>query len=77
MGDWAFLPGRVRAELRGLSEQHLIAFAASICERLLPNYVAWSTLVGWGDPAPPRAAWIDCGRASPERMCPPRRFARS
>jgi uncharacterized protein YjaG (DUF416 family) len=54
MGDWAFLPEGVRAELRGLSEQHLVAFAASICERLLPNYVAWSTLVGWGDPAPLR-----------------------
>jgi uncharacterized protein len=51
MRDWPFLPERVRAELGGLPEPHLVAFAGSVCERLLPNYVAWSTLVSWGDPA--------------------------
>lgn len=54
MSDWAFASELVRAELCELPEQHLVAFAASVCERLLPNYVAWSTLVGWGDPAPLR-----------------------
>jgi hypothetical protein len=32
-----------------LPERHRIAFAASCCERLLPNYAAFSRMTGWGD----------------------------
>ena len=37
-------------ELVGLPPLHRIAFAASCCERLLPNYNAFSRLENWGDP---------------------------
>lgn len=31
---------------------HRLAFAASCCERMLPNYVAFHRMERWGDPAP-------------------------
>ncbi|MEH2258927.1 DUF416 family protein [Nostoc sp.] len=43
-------------ELGGLPHLHRIAFAASCCERLLPNYNAFSRLENWGDPSVLRTA---------------------
>lgn len=43
-------------ELEELLPLHRIAFAASICERLLPNYNAFSREEGWGDPTVLRTA---------------------
>jgi hypothetical protein len=43
-------------ELEGLPPLHRIAFAASCCERLLPNYNAFSFLEKWGDPSVLRTA---------------------
>jgi uncharacterized protein YjaG (DUF416 family) len=37
-------------DLKSISHKHRIAFAASCCERLLPNYRAFSLIEGWGDP---------------------------
>src|SRR5215217_838585 len=41
---------RVAEALTGLSENHRVAFAASCCERLLPNYRAFVHQEGWGRP---------------------------
>ena len=35
---------------------HQVAFAASCCERMLPNYNAFSRMYSWGDPSVPRTA---------------------
>lgn len=43
-------------ELEGLPPLHRIAFAASCCERLLPNYNAFSRRGNWGDPSMLRTA---------------------
>lgn len=43
-------------ELRQLSPLHQVAFAASICERMLPNYNAFSRMENWGNPSVPRKA---------------------
>lgn len=37
-------------DLNLLPAQHRVAFAASCCERLLPNYSAFSRMEKWGDP---------------------------
>ena len=37
-------------DLSKLSHRHRVAFCASVCERLLPHYIAFSRQVGWGDP---------------------------
>jgi len=41
----------LEAELTGLSPVHRLAFAASCCERLLPNYSLVKQEDGWGDPS--------------------------
>jgi uncharacterized protein YjaG (DUF416 family) len=38
------------AELEVLTTKQRLCFAASICERLIPNYTAFSTMEHWGDP---------------------------
>ncbi|MCV3217130.1 YjaG family protein [Plectonema radiosum NIES-515] len=43
-------------ELKQLPPFHRVAFAASICERMLPNYNAFSQMENWGDPSVPRKA---------------------
>ncbi|WP_449418921.1 YjaG family protein [Phormidium nigroviride] len=43
-------------ELEKLPPLHRIAFAASICERMLPNYSAFTREVGWGNPSILRVA---------------------
>jgi hypothetical protein len=43
-------------ELEILPPFHQVAFAASCCERLLPNYNAFCRQVDWGDPSVPRNA---------------------
>ena len=43
-------------ELAGLPPLHRVAFAASLCERLLPNYSAFARDGGWGDPSILRVA---------------------
>lgn len=55
-GDWPFLADEVAARLEGVTFQRLVAFAAAVCERLLPNYLAFHRESGWGDPAILRAA---------------------
>jgi uncharacterized protein YjaG (DUF416 family) len=47
---------RLAGQLRGLPPGHRAAFAASCCERLLPNYAAFSRVEGWGHPEKLRAA---------------------
>lgn len=37
--------------LAALPKSHAIAFAASCCERLWPNYEAFAQIEGWGQPA--------------------------
>jgi uncharacterized protein YjaG (DUF416 family) len=46
----------LKQELKELPPLHRVAFAASICERLLPNYNAFSRMENWGDPSVPRKA---------------------
>lgn len=43
-------------ELKELPHLHRVAFAAAICERMLPNYNAFSHMENWGDPFVPRKA---------------------
>jgi len=56
MTEWPFKVEHVRTRLAGLAPAHLVAFAATVCERLLPNYGAWSATSGWGDPKVLRTA---------------------
>jgi uncharacterized protein YjaG (DUF416 family) len=46
----------LKQELKALSPLHRIVFAASICERLLPNYNAFCRMENWGDPSVLRKA---------------------
>jgi hypothetical protein len=41
---------RLAGRLKALPTLHRVAFAASCCERLLPNYAAFSRVEGWGRP---------------------------
>ncbi len=43
-------------KLRGLDHKGQIAFGASCCERLLPNYMAFAAVEKWGDPGGLRKA---------------------
>lgn len=43
-------------ELKELPHLHRVAFAAAICERMLPNYNAFSRMKNWGNPSVPRKA---------------------
>lgn len=47
---------QLEEELQSLPRECRIAFAASCCERLLPNYQAFSVMEGWGDYALLRGA---------------------
>ena len=44
----------LKASLSRLSARKNLAFAASVCERLIGNYVAFHAETGWGDPQPLR-----------------------
>ncbi|BAY25421.1 hypothetical protein NIES2100_52270 [Calothrix sp. NIES-2100] len=44
----------LKQKLEKLPQLHRMAFAASICERMLPNYNAFSRMENWGDPSVPR-----------------------
>jgi uncharacterized protein len=62
-----FLAG-LEDELRRLPFPNQLAFAASCCERAVPNYVIFSQLQHWGDPTVLRSgideAWgVACGQA--------------
>jgi len=46
----------IRKELAALSHKHGLVFAASCCDRALPNYATFSAQEGFGDPAVLRAA---------------------
>jgi uncharacterized protein YjaG (DUF416 family) len=46
----------LRARLERLDERRQLAFGTVCCERLLPNYEAFSRDAGWGDVAPVRHA---------------------
>jgi uncharacterized protein YjaG (DUF416 family) len=52
----SFDPISLRRDLDQLSRLHRVAFAATCCERLLPNYAAFSREVHWGEPAMLRGA---------------------
>ena len=43
-------------ELSELTQFHKIAFAASCCERMIPNYNAFSRMYNWGNPNVARTA---------------------
>lgn len=45
-----FDESKLTQELSALPVKHRIAFAASCCERLLPNYRAFAVMEHWGDP---------------------------
>lgn len=49
MTNYQFDEEKLRKELSELSEWHTVAFAAACCERLLPNYMAFSQREQWGD----------------------------
>jgi uncharacterized protein len=38
-------------EIKQLSHLHQVAFAASICERMLPMYEKFSRMANWGQPS--------------------------
>ena len=44
-----FDPDYIYDQLSRLSSIHAVAFAASCCERMLPNYRRFQDQVGWGD----------------------------
>ena len=52
----AFDPESLRLQLDKLPPSHRTAFAATCCERLLPNYAAFAREVRWGEPETLRAA---------------------
>jgi uncharacterized protein len=52
----SFDPESLRRQLEQLPPKHRTAFAATCCERLLPNYSAFAREVGWGAPDTLRAA---------------------
>jgi hypothetical protein len=41
----------LKQELKQLSHLHQVAFAASICERMLPMYEKFSRMANWGQPS--------------------------
>lgn len=47
---------RLTGQLKALPPGHRTAFAASCCERMLPNYAAFSRMEGWGRPETLRGA---------------------
>jgi uncharacterized protein YjaG (DUF416 family) len=47
---------RLAGQLKALPTGHRTAFAASCCERMLPNYLAFSRVEGWGRPETLREA---------------------
>jgi len=51
-----FKEERLAGRLGALPPGHRTAFAASCCERLLPNYAAFSLAEGWGRPETLRGA---------------------
>ena len=53
--DVAYLEA-LEQELAELPPLHRVAFAASCCERLLPNYSAFAREEGWGEPSALRTA---------------------
>lgn len=70
-----FEPEHMKQVLAELSPRHRAAFAATCCERLLPNYTAFAKDAQWGDPSvlqnALRYAWqvietgtIDAGRVA-------------
>jgi hypothetical protein len=52
----AFDEVRLTKRLEALPPGHRTAFAASCCERMLPNYAAFSRVEGWGRPETLRGA---------------------
>jgi uncharacterized protein len=48
-------------KIDGLSLLHKIAFGASCCERLLPNYKLFVDNEGWGDFSYLEILWINYG----------------
>ncbi len=56
MNSYFFDISDLEKELRQLPHLHRVAFAASICERMLPNYNAFSQMENWGIPSVPRKA---------------------
>lgn len=56
MGLPAFSSENLTRKLSKLGRLHQLAFGASCCERLLPNYVAFREDTGWGDLGPIRTA---------------------
>lgn len=51
-----FDDSRVIHSLSSLPDTHRVGFAASCCERLLPNFEAFSKMENWGDPSVLRRA---------------------
>lgn len=51
-----FDPESLKRQLDRLPRSHRTAFGATCCERLLPNYSAFTREVGWGKPQILRAA---------------------
>jgi uncharacterized protein len=46
---YKFEPELIQATLSGLSRRYAVTFAAACCERMLPNYQAFSKAETWGD----------------------------
>jgi uncharacterized protein YjaG (DUF416 family) len=74
MSDLTFDLDRLTKELSGLPPRRRVAFAASCCERLLPNYAAFARDANWGSPSVLREAldqvWAVAGgdNPNPERI---------
>jgi uncharacterized protein YjaG (DUF416 family) len=66
---------KLLTRLKALPHQKRVAFAASCCERLMPNYAAFSRQVDWGSPQVLRsaldAAWrfVETGRVDKAELC--------
>ena len=46
----AFEPGLLQTDLSGLAPLHRVAFCASCCQRMLPNYDKFHRMEDWGSP---------------------------
>lgn len=71
------IPGReeeLKEELKRLSPAHRVVFAASCCERLLPNYNTFSRMENWGDPQVLELALDEIWKSLEGVRLPPKRI---
>lgn len=74
MNEYHFNAQTLKDQIETLPRSHRVVFATSVCERLLPNYEAFSRLEQWGEPTILRSALDEVWRSleatslTPERL---------